>query len=99
MDIPPTPKETLIRAREIALENGVHYAYTGNVHNAAGDSTYCHHCGEILIARDWYVLSGWKLTADGKCTSCGTPCAGVFEASHGNWGARRQPVRLRDFTA
>ena len=97
MNVPSTPKETLVRAREIAMENGVHYAYTGNVHNAAGDSTYCHHCGELLIGRDWYVLSDWKLTADGKCTACGTPCAGVFEAGHGNWGARRQPVQLRDF--
>ncbi|MEN8207090.1 MAG: AmmeMemoRadiSam system radical SAM enzyme, partial [Pseudomonadota bacterium] len=99
MNVPPTPKDTLIRAREIAVENGVHYAYTGNVHNAAGDSTYCHHCGELLIGRDWYVLTDWKLTTGGKCASCGTPCAGVFEASHGNWGAKRQPVRLRDFAA
>ena len=99
MDIPPTPKGTLIRAREIAMENGVRYAYTGNVHNAAGDSTYCHHCGETLIGRDWYALTAWKLTADGKCASCGTPCAGVFESGHGNWGARRQPVQLRNFAA
>ncbi len=99
MDIPPTPKETLIRAREIAMKNGVHYAYTGNVHNTAGDSTYCHQCGEKLIGRDWYVLTDWKLAADGKCTSCGTPCAGVFESTPGNWGAKRQPVRLRDFVA
>ena len=56
LDIPPTPKETLVRAREIAIKNGVHYAYTGNVHNEAGDSTYCHQCGEKLIGRDWYVL-------------------------------------------
>ena len=99
MDVPSTPKQTLIRAREIAMQNGVHYAYTGNVHNAAGDSTYCHHCGETLIGRDWYVLTDWRLTADGKCASCGTPCAGVFEASPGHWGARRQPVQLRDFVA
>ena len=98
-DVPSTPKETLVRAREIAMGNGVRYAYTGNIHNEAGDSTYCHHCGETLIGRDWYVMTAWNLTADGKCTSCGTPCAGVFEAGHGNWGARRQPVRLRDFAA
>ena len=99
MDVPSTPKETLVRAREIAMRNGVRYAYTGNVHNATGDSTYCHECGELLIGRDWYVLGDWNLTADGKCISCGTPCAGVLEAGHGNWGARRQPVRLRDFAA
>ena len=98
-DVPPTPKETLIRAREIAINNGVRYAYTGNVHNAAGDSTWCHQCGELLIGRDWYVLSDWNLTADGKCAACGTPCAGVFEARPGNWGAKQQPVRLSDFAA
>jgi len=98
-DVPSTPKETLVRAREIAINNGVRYAYTGNVHNAAGDSTWCHQCGELLIGRDWYVLSDWNLTADGKCTACGTPCAGVFEARPGNWGAKQQPVRLSDFAA
>jgi pyruvate formate lyase activating enzyme len=99
LDIAPTPKATLVRAREIAMQNGVRYAYTGNVHNEAGDSTYCHQCGEKLIGRDWYVLTDWKLTSDGKCASCGTPCAGVFEANHGTWGSKRLPVRLRDFAA
>ena len=99
LDVPSTPRETLVRAREIAMKNGVRYAYTGNVHNEAGDSTYCHQCGERLIGRDWYVLTDWQLTADGKCASCGAPCAGVFEAMHGNWGAKRQPVRLSDFAA
>jgi len=99
MDVPPTPKATLIRAREIAMNNGVRYAYTGNVHNEAGDSTFCHQCGEKLIGRDWYELTDWKLTPDGRCASCGCACAGVFEARPGDWGARRQPVRLRDFVA
>ena len=99
MDVPPTPIETLVRAREIATRNGVRYAYTGNVHNEAGDSTYCHHCGEKLIGRDWYVLSDWNLTADGKCKFCGTACAGVFEPTPGNWGAKRMPIRLHDFAA
>ena len=99
LDIPATPRSTLVRAREIAIKNGVRYAYTGNVHNEAGDSTYCHQCGAKLIGRDWYVLTDWKLGVDGTCASCGTPCAGVFEATYGNWGAKRQPVRLSDFAA
>jgi pyruvate formate lyase activating enzyme len=94
MDKPPTPPATLARAREIALGNGVRYAYTGNVHDEAGGSTYCHACGEILIGRDWYVLTDWRLTEDGACRSCGTPCPGVLEAQPGAWGAKRQPVRL-----
>jgi len=99
MDVPPTTKASLIRAREIAMNNGVRYAFTGNVHNEAGDSTFCHQCGEKLIGRDWYELTDWKLTADGKCGSCGTACAGIFEARPGDWGSRRQPIRLRDFAA
>ncbi len=99
MDVPPTPFATLIRARDIAKENGVRYAYTGNVHDLEGESTYCHHCGQRVIGRDWYVLSEWHLDAQGRCEYCGTPCAGVFEASPGNWGARRMPVRLKDYAA
>jgi len=77
-DVPPTPKASLIRAREVAMNNGVRYAYTGNVHNTAGDSTFCHQCGEKLIGRDWYELTDWKLTADGRCESCGSACAGCL---------------------
>jgi len=94
MDKPRTPPATLTRAREIALRNGVRYAYTGNVHDEAGGSTYCPACGEILIGRDWYVLTDWKLTEDGSCRSCGAPCPGVLEAEPGTWGPKRQPVRL-----
>ncbi|MCR4348176.1 MAG: AmmeMemoRadiSam system radical SAM enzyme [Sulfuricaulis sp.] len=98
-DIPATPVATLIKARQIAMKNGVRYAYTGNVHNEEGDSTYCHHCGDKIIGRDWYNMTAWHLDAEGKCQSCGTPCAGVFEAQPGNWGARRLPVRLANFAA
>lgn len=96
-DVPPTSLESLVHAREIALNNGVRYAYTGNVHDAKGESTYCHQCGTKVIGRDWYVLSEWQLTDDGHCTSCGTACAGVFDGPPGDWGPRRQPVRLADY--
>ena len=94
---PSTPVQTLIMARRIALNNGVRHAYTGNVHDKSGASTYCSHCGNRLIGRDWYVLSEWNLTREGKCNQCGNTCAGVFEAQAGNWRARRLPIRLRDF--
>lgn len=94
LDIPSTPSATLSRAREIALNNGIRYAYTGNVHDKKGESTYCHQCGDILIGRDWYELSDWNLDEQGKCKNCGTTCAGVFESEPGNWGAKRQPVRM-----
>lgn len=99
LDRPSTSPESLSRARQIALDNGVHYAYTGNVHDKEGESTYCHQCGQCLIGRDWYVLSDWNLTADGCCNQCNASCAGLFEASAGDWGARRQPVRLHDYAS
>ena len=99
LDHPSTPAQTLLRARDIAMEAGVRYAYVGNVHNKEADSTYCHNCGERLIGRDWYVLSDWALTDDGACTNCSTTCAGVFDGPPGHWGAKRQPVRLADFAA
>jgi len=94
---PPTPFATLQKARRIAMKNGVRYAYTGNVHDPQGSSTYCHHCGNLLIERDWYVLSRWNLTSENKCNRCGSPCAGVFEGPVGQWGAKRLAVKLRDF--
>jgi len=91
-DVPPTPAATLTRARRIAMEHGVRYAYTGNVEDSEGGSTYCHACGHLLIERDWYRLGRWGLTAEGCCEVCGERCAGVFEARPGNWGARRLPL-------
>ncbi len=98
-DHPSTPPETLRRAREIALKNGVRYAYTGNVHDKQGDTTYCHACSKALIGRDWYELLSWNLGGNGSCRHCGTPLAGVFEEAPGNWGSRRLPVRLGAFAA
>ena len=95
MDHPRTPPETLIRARDIALTNGIRYPYVGNVHDKTASSTYCHACGETLIGRDWYQLSDWNLDPQGCCTQCGTACAGVFAPKPGTWGPKRLPVSLK----
>jgi len=94
LDRPPTPPATLQRARQIARAHGISHVYTGNVHDRAGQSTYCASCGAVLISRDWYVLSEWNLTLDGSCCACGARCPGVFDGAPGTWGARRMPVRL-----
>jgi pyruvate formate lyase activating enzyme len=93
-DIPPTPPATLTRARAIGLGNGLQHVYTGNVHDTTGGSTSCPSCGTRVIERDWYVIGGYRLTGDGRCRECGTTIAGVFDGPPGEWGARRQPVRL-----
>ncbi|HXF94402.1 MAG TPA: AmmeMemoRadiSam system radical SAM enzyme [Nitrospiraceae bacterium] len=96
LDRPPTPAATLAKARRIAIKNGLRYAYTGNVHDEDGGSTYCYRCGHRLIGRDWYELTTWNLTVEAACQFCAAPCAGVFDAQPGSWGARRVPVRLKD---
>ncbi len=97
LDKSRTPATTLSRAREIAQANGVRYAYTGNVHDNVGSSTWCANCGELLIERDWYVLGRWGLDAHGGCASCGSPLPGHFTATPGRFGARRIPVQLNRY--
>ena len=97
LDTPSTPIQVLTRSRAIALRNGLHHVYTGNVHDYEGASTYCHSCDALLIGRDWYELSTWSLTLDGKhgaCGNCGSRIAGVFEERPGTWGSRRRPIHI-----
>jgi len=98
-DKPNTPPETLNLGRRTALKNGVHHAYVGNVSDRGRASTYCHNCKALLIGRERYKLISWGLSEAGACRQCVTPCAGVFDAMPGDWGARRLPVRMREFTA
>ena len=93
-DKPATSLESLLTARKIALNNGIRYVYVGNVHNKQADSTYCHHCGELLIGRNWYRLSDWRLDEMGCCSVCGTLCAGYFERKPGDWGRKRMSVSI-----
>ena len=95
LDVPRTPAETLDRARDIALGAGIRYAYTGNVRDARGNSSYCHGCGGLLIERSGYELGRWRLNAEGDCPDCGATMAGVFDARPGDWGSRRMPVRFQ----
>lgn len=97
LDAQHTPFATLATARRIARKNGVRHAYIGNVHDIGRQSSYCHACGTRTIGRDWYELSDWNLTPDGRCASCGTRMAGVFDGPPGNWGRRRRPVDVASF--
>jgi pyruvate formate lyase activating enzyme len=94
-DLPRTPAATLSRAREIARSCGLRHVFTGNVIDPEGASTRCHACDEVLIGRAGYEITSWNLDGRACCKYCGTVCAGIFEAAPGDWGARRQPVRLR----
>jgi pyruvate formate lyase activating enzyme len=79
MDAQPTSPASLIRARRIALKNGIHYAYTGNIRDPEGGSTYCRKCHTMVIGRDWYRITIWNLDDQGCCRVCGVACAGIFD--------------------
>ncbi|MCB0355988.1 MAG: AmmeMemoRadiSam system radical SAM enzyme, partial [Bdellovibrionales bacterium] len=64
-----TRLQSLKRAREIAMQNGLHYVYTGNLTNTEGETTFCGHCQSPLIIRDRYNIVEWNLQ-DGHCPKC-----------------------------
>jgi len=74
---PPTPPETLHRARSIAIEAGLHYVYEGNIVTDAG-STFCPQCSLRLIRRSWHKVEE-NLLRNGKCPRCSTVIPGVWE--------------------
>jgi len=65
-NLPPTPPETLIKARQIAMEEGLKYVYTGNIIYPEGESTYCPNSKEIAVGRQGYMIYENNLV-DGKC--------------------------------
>jgi pyruvate formate lyase activating enzyme len=91
-DVPPTPPETLRRARRIARAAGLRYVYTGNVHDVEGDTTTCVGCGHKLIVRDWFAILEYNVDAHGRCPGCAKPLPGRFAAEREKFGRRRIPV-------
>jgi len=83
MDHPPTPPETLIAARQQAIRAGIKYAYTGNVHDPSGQSTYCPNCQAVLIERDWFEINTYELKGN-TCKQCGAKIPGVYEKDRGS---------------
>lgn len=94
MDHPRTPHETLIRARQLAIDAGIQFAYVGNVNDPQHQNTYCPSCGMILIERNWYELGVWLLD-DNRCGGCNKVIPGIFEKAPGYWGRKRLPVMIQ----
>jgi len=78
-NLPPTPVETLERAKAIADAEGLHYVYIGNVPGHPAENTYCPKCRKVVVARVGYTIEGVHLR-NGKCQYCQEPIAGVWRA-------------------
>ncbi|WP_203568462.1 AmmeMemoRadiSam system radical SAM enzyme [Aestuariimicrobium ganziense] len=94
-DVPATPTATLVRAREIALEEGLHHVYTGNRYHPAGQVTRCSSCQTVLVQRDGYDIRSYRLGLDGRCPECNAAIPGRW-ADAGEATTRRG-VRLSRF--
>lgn len=68
-NIPSTPIKTVIKARQIGLDVGLRYVYTGNIPGDEGENTYCYNCGKIIIQRFGYNV-GKVNVKDSKCLYC-----------------------------
>ncbi|MFH0765959.1 MAG: AmmeMemoRadiSam system radical SAM enzyme [Calditrichota bacterium] len=77
LNLPPTPVATLEKARDIAMQKGIRYAYVGNVPGHLGNHTYCPQCQRIVIKRSSFLVEENHLSA-GACEYCGTKIAGVW---------------------
>ncbi|MFQ5508966.1 MAG: AmmeMemoRadiSam system radical SAM enzyme [Leptospirillia bacterium] len=92
LNVPPTPPDTLRRARNIALAEGLRYVYTGNVHDQEGGTTRCPDCGKPVIVRDWYEILDYHVSDTGHCEHCGGMISGRFTHFDHAFGNRRIPV-------
>jgi pyruvate formate lyase activating enzyme len=77
-NLPPTPAETLERAREIARTEGLHFVYLGNILAEDAANTYCPDCSELLIERSGYQVLRQNVK-EGRCKHCGTAIEGVWQ--------------------
>jgi pyruvate formate lyase activating enzyme len=76
--LPPTPIETMEKARQTALDAGIHYVYLGNVPGHEGNHTFCPTCGELIVERAGMATLSLHIV-DGLCTYCHTPIPGVWK--------------------
>jgi pyruvate formate lyase activating enzyme len=76
--VPATPVSTLVRAREIGMEEGLKYVYLGNVWGHPAENTYCHNCGKLLIERKGLYVSQLEIKG-GKCRYCHADIPGRFD--------------------
>ena len=70
-DLPQTPLETLVRARDIGREAGLRFVYLGNVDEPGAEDTICPTCGDTVVRRRGFDVLAENLSAEGRCTSCG----------------------------
>ena len=68
--VPPTPVETILKAKKIAEDVGLKYVFTGNLPFSEINTTLCQSCGVTLVERVTYNVKIKNFGKDGKCKKC-----------------------------
>jgi pyruvate formate lyase activating enzyme len=76
--LPPTPPETLDRARQIGKAEGLHHVYIGNILRPGGEDTHCPGCDRLLVQRRRYTILKNEIDR-GRCPGCGTEVHGIWK--------------------
>jgi len=77
-NLPPTPAETLDRAKEIAQSEGLHYVYIGNIIRPGAEDTFCSACGKRLVQRYGFQVLENRIQS-GRCPDCDTEVYGIWQ--------------------
>ena len=77
-NLPPTPAETLDRAKRIAQSEGLYHVYVGNIMRPDAENTDCQACGHRLVTRNRYTILQNDIRS-GRCPECGSEVYGIWE--------------------
>ncbi|HXG07909.1 MAG TPA: AmmeMemoRadiSam system radical SAM enzyme [Nitrososphaera sp.] len=90
LDFDSTPIETLEKHHAIAKQEGLKYAYLGNVPGHPLEDTYCPECKNVVVGRYGYTIESWNLDGDNRCKNCGYPIAIIGKL----YKTRRNPFQF-----
>lgn len=75
-NISSTPLDVMESALNLAYESGLEYVYLENIYSHPGKNTYCPKCKNLIIKREGYDITVWKLK--GRKCYCGNEIPLVF---------------------
>jgi pyruvate formate lyase activating enzyme len=77
-NLPPTPAQTLDRAKQIAQSEGLHHVYIGNITSLGAEDTFCPGCRKRLVQRRGYSVLENRIQS-GRCPDCQGEVYGIWE--------------------
>lgn len=78
-NLPPTPLESLQRAKTIADAEGLQYVYIGNVPGHPAENTYCPKCRKLVVERTGFTITQMHIRKS-KCSYCQHVIAGRWHS-------------------